>query len=662
MAFLLGVDTGGTYTDAVIFDEDTDAIVAKSKAPTTHEDLAAGIGAAIDGALSRCAVDATEIALVSLSTTLATNALVEDKGRRACLILIGFDDDALERAGLRAALVDNELILAQGGHGSHGDETAPLDLATLESAIDRVAPRVDAFAVTAQFSVRNPGHEVAVRDLIRTRTDLPVTCSHELSASLNGPKRGVTTLLNAQLIALIDDLVAAAGTTLAQRSIAAPLMVVRGDGSLVSAAFVRERPIETILSGPAASLIGASHLTNEPDAIICDIGGTTTDIAVLRDGWPELSPDGASVAGHQTMVEAVEMHTHAIGGDSELRVAERALGAQLELGPRRVVPLARVGLEHPEAVAAMLRRQLATAVPGEFDGILVWATGIPSRAGELSTAESKLLAMLGSSPCPAEDLVKSRIDDRALSRLIRQGLARQASFTPTDAAHVLGHQSDLDRASAELAAELFARRRDRLGTPIADSAFGISEAAIGTVVRRSAEALLAAALARDGLLTEAATGPLVAAGFDKTARSTRVDIGVAVPVVGLGAPARTYYPLVAELVGSRCTVPQHADVANAIGAVVGRVQITRNVLVSAPRRGVFRVHTDDPTTLYDLDEAKDLAATAASGAAMADAERAGARDIETEGRWTERSATIEDKPYFVEGTYSATASGRPKLR
>jgi N-methylhydantoinase A/oxoprolinase/acetone carboxylase beta subunit len=362
------------------------------------------------------------------------------------------------------------------------------------------------------------------------------------------------------------------------------------------------------------------------------------------------------------MVEAVEMHTHAIGGDSELRVAEGALGAQLDLGPRRVVPLARVGLEHPEAVGGMLRRQLAIAVAGEFAGILVWPTGIPRRADELSTTESKLLAMLGSSPCAADGLMKSRIDVRALSRLIRRGFVRQASFTPTDAAHVLGDQTDLDGASAELGAELFARRRDRLGDPIAASALAVSEAAIATVVRRSAEALLAAALARDGLAADAATGPLVAAGFDKAARSTRVDIGVAVPVVGLGAPARTYYPLVADLLGSRCTVPEHADVANAIGAVVGRVQITRSVLVSAPRRGVFRVHADDPTTVYDLDEAKDLAATAACAAAMADAERAGARDIETEGQWTERSATIEDKPYFVEGRYSARASGRPKLR
>ena len=96
---------------------------------------------------------------------------------------------------------------------------------------------------------------------------------------------------------------------LADRGVHAPLMVVRGDGSLVSAAFVRERPIETILSGPAASLVGAAHLTGCTDAVISDIGGTTTDIAVLRDGVPIISADGATVGGHQTMVAAVAMRS-----------------------------------------------------------------------------------------------------------------------------------------------------------------------------------------------------------------------------------------------------------------------------------------------------------------------------------------------------------------
>src|SRR5690606_37071265 len=150
------------------------------------------------------------------------------------------------------------VLFVPGGHDVHGN-AAPLILDDLEAALPELAPSVSAFAVCAYFAVRNPAHEVAVAGLIHERTGLPVTASHELSAKLGGPRRALTTLLNARLIAMIDRLVAATEGFLTARGIAAPLMVVRGDGALVSAAFARLRPIETILSGPAASIVGARH-------------------------------------------------------------------------------------------------------------------------------------------------------------------------------------------------------------------------------------------------------------------------------------------------------------------------------------------------------------------------------------------------------------------
>ena len=247
--FLLGIDTGGTYTDAVVYHEVTDSVVAKAKSPTTHDDLSIGICASIDAALTAAGIDPTQIELVSLSTTLATNALVEGKGRPVCSVIIGFDEAVVERAGLRDALAGDPAVFLAGGHDSHGGEAAPLDLEVLAAAVSAVTDSVDAFAVTSQFSVRNPAHEQAARTVIHSLTGKAVSCSHELSAKLNGPKRAVTAVLNARLIAIIDELVATTEQSLTDRGIAAPLMVVRGDGSLVSAAFVRERPIETILSG-----------------------------------------------------------------------------------------------------------------------------------------------------------------------------------------------------------------------------------------------------------------------------------------------------------------------------------------------------------------------------------------------------------------------------
>ena len=304
MQLSLGIDTGGTYTDAVLY-HDEHGVIAKAKSLTTRHDLAIGIAGAVGSVLSSAAIPASDIALVSLSTTLATNALVEGRGGRVALVFIGFGGNDADRAGLGEAMQGDPLIRLAGGHNPQGDALALLDIETLRREATRVAPTVSGFAVTAQFATRNPEHEIAARDLLRELTGLPVTCGHELSAKLNGPRRALTSVLNARLIGLITGLIAAAEAIMAQHRIDAPLMVVRGDGALMSAAVAKTRPIETILSGPAASLVGAAYLTGVSDAIVADIGGTTTDVALVEGGVPRLDERGATVGGFQTMVEAV---------------------------------------------------------------------------------------------------------------------------------------------------------------------------------------------------------------------------------------------------------------------------------------------------------------------------------------------------------------------
>ena len=288
MAYLLGVDTGGTYTDAAIIDETADRVVGTAKALTTRHDLAIGIGGAVDAALEAAGIAASQIALVSLSTTLATNALVEGQGGRVALISIGFTEKDLDRGGLTDALGHDPMVSIAGGHGHDGREAAALDEAALLTAVSALKGKVEAFAVVSRFATRNPAHEKRARDLIGQESGRPVTCSCQLSAKLNGPKRALTALLNARLVGAIARLVAACERHLAKLGISVPLMVVRGDGALISAEMVRERPIETILSGPAASLVGARWLTGERNALVSDIGGTTTDVALLRDGLPEI--------------------------------------------------------------------------------------------------------------------------------------------------------------------------------------------------------------------------------------------------------------------------------------------------------------------------------------------------------------------------------------
>ena len=659
--YALGVDTGGTYTDAVVYDERARVVVAKAKSPTTHDDLAVGIASAIDAAMIDAGSTPASIEMVALSTTLATNALVEGTGRPACLVTIGFEEGALDRGGLRDAIGDDAVIVVGGGHTSHGEEAEPLDLERLAELIDEVAADVDGFAVTAQFATRNADHELAARDLIRERTGKPVTCSHVLSASLGGPKRGVTALLNARLIALIDELVATTQAILIDRGVDAPTMIVRGNGSLVSVDFVKDRPVETILSGPAASLVGAAHLAGATDAVIADIGGTTTDIAVLRDGVPQFAADGAVVGGHRTMVEAVLMHTHGLGGDSEIRLAERAVGADLEVGPRRVVPLSLMAETHGEVMAAALDAQINDEIPGAFDAMFVQRTA-GAVGATLDRFEQQVIDQVGDALVPVARVVTSSVQERAMRRLVRRSVLRLSGFTPTDASHVLGDQTNHDPKIARKAAEVLARRRDRYGTAIATSPEEISRAVIAALVRRSAVALLSAALERDGLAGSFVESPLVDAALDRTAHSARLDIGLGVPLVGLGAPAATYCPVIGELLGVEVSVPVDADVANAIGAAVGNVRVRAEIPVTAPRRGVYRVHGGgEPETVWERSDARRRAEDLARRVASAEVRAAGAGDFDVEVGWVEKVVDVDGRPMFVEGMATATASGRPDL-
>jgi len=664
-AIFLGVDTGGTYTDAVLWSPlggERGTLLAKAKSLTTRHDLAVGISGAVDAVLAKAAVAPSAIALASMSTTLATNALVEGQGGRVALVMVGFGEEDLDRAGLRAALGSDPVVFVPGGHDVHGN-AAPLDLSQLEQALSELAAGVSGFAVCAYFAVRNPAHELAAAELIRTRTGLPVTASHELSAKLGGPRRALTTLLNARLIAMIDRLVAATEGFLAERGIAAPLMVVRGDGALVSAAFARRRPIETILSGPAASLVGARHMTGLDAAVVSDIGGTTTDVAVLDGGRPRLDPEGATVGGYRTMVEAVAMRTFGLGGDSEIGLDGDGLRPRLVLGPRRLVPLSLASHAHGSVVEE-LERQLRAANPGRLDGRFALRTGVPDHmAAGLSAAEAKLHSLITVLPQPLDRLLSSTAQLATLTRLVARGLVHIAGFTPSDAAHVLGCQTNWDPEAARLGAELFARRRDGRGNPIEPDAEAISARVLRAVTRRSAEVIFETAFAEDGLEgPETVAHSLVQRAVDGRPGIARFSIALDRPVIGLGASAPLHYAALEGLVGNGCIVPEDTDVANALGAVVGQVRVSVQVQVGQPQEGLFRVSSG--AGIEDFRNEAEAIAHAERVATEAVAERAaeaGAADAEVTVERDVRTATVEGQRSFVEAFIVATASGRPRI-
>ena len=658
----LGIDTGGTYTDAVLWSQ-ARGIVAKAKALTTRHDLSVGIAGAVDAILERSRIAPAAVKLVSMSTTLATNALVEGQGERSALVMIGFTPADLARGGLDKALGGDPVVFCAGGHDAHGAAT-PLDLGPLEAALPSLGETVSAFAVCGLFAVRNPEHEIAARDLIRQRVDRPVTASHELSAQLGGPKRALTTLLNARLVSMIDRLVAATEAFLRERGFAAPLMVVRGDGALVSAAFARARPIETILSGPAASLVGAHHMTGLANAVVSDIGGTTTDVAVLTNGRPRLDPEGAFVGGFRTMVEAVAMRTFGLGGDSEVGLELHGLSDRLRIGPRRVVPLSLAAALHGDAVLKPLERQARAAHFDSAFGRFAFRTGLPDRlAAGLGVHEAALYNKLTRVPTALDELLASSLQRQALGRLVARGLAQIAAFTPSDAAHVLGKQANWSQAGAALGADLFRRQKTGRGQPIAASAEAISARVLTTLTRLSAEAILETAFAEDGLDGAATVAHgLVQRAVDGVTGIARVQISLDRPVVGLGASASLHYAGLPALLGAVCVTPGDADVANALGAVVGQVSVRAEAMVTQPVEGRFRVSGEAaPHDFSDEAQALAYAEDSARAAASQKARDAGTDEAEIAVQRLLRTAEVEGRRLFIDAAVIATASGRPRI-
>jgi len=668
MTVALGIDTGGTFTDAVLVDLDNGRVLAGAKALTTRHDLAIGIAGAIGNVLAatRAAenrVQPGDISLVALSTTLATNTIAEGHRASVCLILIGYDPGLLQAFDLTKDLAAEDVVYLRGGHDGAGNEVEALDEAGAREAILAHRHRVEAFAVSGYFGVRNPEHEIRVRTMVEELTGLPVTCGHELTSRLDSVRRATTVALNAHLILPLRELIASVQRTLRELGIAAPLMVVKGDGSLVRAEWAMHRPIETILSGPAASVMGAWHLSGRRDMWAVDVGGTTTDIAALRGGWPSLNLDGAVVNGWRTMVEAVDVHTTGLGGDSQVWFDRE--GA-LHVGPRRVVPLALLAGEHPYVVAD-LQRAVATPAERRDDATAEFFTLARRSAATLDDEDERILQHLERGPQSVARLAQQTnlgwLTRRRLAGLEARGLVRRAGFTPTDALHVLGRFTLWNADAARLGAALLAAQMhldvngfcQRVVTAVSDK---ITKELVGKIL---GDGLPAARLSEDGI-----DGALLARALhhDETS-DLQTTLTLTQPIVAIGAPVAAYVPDVARHLHTELIIPPHADVANAVGAVVGGVIQRIHALINpCDDDGHVRLHMPESLREFaTVDDAIRYAEQTLIPYVTRLAHDAGAEHVEVQVTRHDRKApTARGGEEIYLGTeLTFTATGRPRL-
>jgi N-methylhydantoinase A/oxoprolinase/acetone carboxylase beta subunit len=611
----IGIDTGGTYTDAVVVHPLQRKILAAAKAITTKGDLSIGIGEALDMVMQGIAQK--DVAMVSVSTTLATNAVVEGHGSSVGMIFIGFDAQMIARTGISKAYPGTPIIAVVGGHDHNGAEIEPLDEARLKA--EAAAIDVSAFAVASSFAVRNPAHEIRARDILSSLTNKPVTISKDLSTALDAPRRALTAMLNARLIARIAHLIEAVEASMQSLGLDCPLMVVKGDGSLARAEEVALRPLETVLSGPAASLIGAKFLSGLDDFIMSDIGGTTTDVGVMLKSRPRIAEEGASVGGFRTMVQAIDVETTGLGGDSDIGVN---MDGSFSVGPERAVPLSLIAHRHPE-ILGLLEAELAEndgwSLHGRF--VVPQFGGVAASSG-LSPREADMLAGIGGRLQPFRKLGLTSGAQRAIASLRRRGLVQVSSFTPSDAAHVLGLQANWNADAARLGAKLIVRTRT-MKQPTPDLVEAFCREVRGRVITQSARAILSASF--DGRVPD---NPLIDAVCEGRPMNGLVRLGMSpiMPVVAVGGPARIYYEEVGRRLGCPVVFTENFQVANAVGAAAGLVGLRVTVTVEGDGSGAFRVFSQDGAKLFSNGiEALAFARGAAAEIATRDARSSGAK-------------------------------------
>lgn len=319
---LLGIDMGGTHVDGVLIRENK--IVRKVKKLVDRKKLSESLVEAIDALID--SVDPTEIERVNLSTTLSTNAIVEGNTSDVTLI-------TQSGPGIKHTFDDlsKDTYFLSGYVDHRGKKVHPLDESELEELKASLGEKDHNLAVVTKFSARNPVHEKEIVDHFKDAFN-HVTQGHRLSGRLNYPRRVNTAILNSAVHDVYANFSKQIVNALRNRNIQAPIYILKADGGTMTHEMAVERPVETILSGPAASFMGMwSLLDLDGTHILFDIGGTTTDIFFIVNGSPVFEREGIEISKHRTLVRAIFSQSIGIGGDSHVRVEN----GELKVGPER---------------------------------------------------------------------------------------------------------------------------------------------------------------------------------------------------------------------------------------------------------------------------------------------------------------------------------------
>ena len=575
MRLAIGIDTGGTCTDAVLYDMENNTVIGQSKALTTHSDLTQGILQALDG-LDPVLCRQAETA--GLSTTLATNACAEGKFRRTRLLLMGIDRRGVERYGAAYGFTDPDDIRYLPCRTTiTGQILEEPDWEQLRANARAWFAGVECCAVCEIHGMRNGGIlEQKAAEITEAETGLPCICASLLFSGLSCLERAASAVLNAGLLPVTQQFLKAVSAAFRARGIHAPAYIVRSDGRRMGFDYTAGHAVETLLSGPAASALGGSVLTRQQRAVVVDIGGTTTDIALIEHGEPLLSAEGIRAGKWKTQVHGLAAFSFALGGDSAIRWTEHG---ELRIGPDRVRPLCVLASEHPE-ILPVLRQQIRDTPRHTLPLHEFLTLNRPDwQALTLSAEDAALCRALEHSPLniqQAADLLGIDKYQLRTQGLERDGVILRAGLTPTDLMHLRGDYTAYDRDASALAARFAA------------ASFGVPEEALCSLVyehiSREVFCAVLEMLLQHGhphFKKEGMDGGVRAlilsqwqARKDGTPPLLECRFGVSAPLIGIGGPVHLFLPEAAAALHTSCILPACAATANAAGAAAGRMAVS----------------------------------------------------------------------------------------
>ena len=393
------------------------------------------------------------------------------------------------------------------------------------------------------MSITNPSHELVTEKAISMLDPKPVFCSHNVSQHNGIMERAATAALHAKLMPLMQDYIAGVQSAMDSNKLDCPVVLITGNGKQVSIKDAAEQSGITVASGPACTA-GFGAAQGIDFALVVDVGGTTTDIAMVENGEMRISPDGCQIGQWQTHVEAVDMLTGGIGGDSHVLLDSNG---SISIGPSRVIPLSMAsGFPGSKNWLGAELKSKCISLLEEFDHL---------------KKEDPIVYALGSGPATAESIRQqtgfSGIPlDKRLEQLSRKQIIIETGFTPTDALHVLGKIDIGDKSKAEDGAEV-------LGALLGMDKNSFCEKIISITEDKIEDLLIDFIIHRywgkslTSFISTRNQHPVLGVKFT-----------IKIPIIGIGAAAKYFLPQVAKRLGTTVDFPEYCEVGNGVGAAL----------------------------------------------------------------------------------------------